>query len=171
MVPIRLITDDVSRRITYFYSKPFYTSFGLMFNPCFGAPLIVFFGSIGGWIIFVPLLLAWAGIFYLILSVKSKKIKKAKEVYEFGYETTIYFQGIDYNYSVQVNGAPQPMILLRINSETIKVKTFNQRVIRAFDVPVQRTYMMDKYPDIILPENLFSMNMANPSTKLRSIDM
>ncbi|WEA00431.1 hypothetical protein [Mucilaginibacter sp. SJ] len=128
----------MSRRITYFYSKPFYTSFGLMFNLCFGAPLIVFFGSIGGWIIFVPLLLAWAGIFYLILSVKSKKIKKAKEVYEFGYETTIYFQGIDYNYSVQVNGAPQPVILLRINSETIRVKTFNQRVIRALTFPFKR---------------------------------
>jgi len=171
MVPIRLVTDDVSRRIAYFYSKPFYTSFGLMFNLCFGAPLVFFGASMGGWEIFIPLFLIWAFIFYLIASVKTKKIKKAEEVYEFGYEAPVYFLGVDHNYNVQVNGAPQPVILLRVNNEVIKVKTFSQRVIRAFDVPEQKAYIMDKYPDIILPENLFTMNMANPSTKLRSIDM
>lgn len=171
MEPVRLVTDDVSRRITSFYSKPFYTSFGLMFTLCFGAPLVGTFGSMGGWKIFLPLLLIWGVIFYLILSVKIKKIKKAKEVYSFGRETIIHFQGLDYNYSVQVNGAPQPVILLGLNGETIKIKTFNQRVIRAFEVPVQKAYIMEKHPDVILPETLFTMNMANKPTKLRSIDM
>jgi len=171
MAPIRLVTADVSRRITYFYSKPFYTSIGLMFTLCFGAPLAAFACSSGDWRIFVPALLVWGVVFYLILSVKTRKIKKAREVYEFGREATIYFEGMDLNYSVQVNGAPQPVIVLRVNGEIVKVKTFNQRVIRAFDVPVQKAYILDKYPGIILPENLFTMDMAKQSPKFRSIEI
>ena len=171
MAPLRLITNDVNRRIRYFYSKPFYTNFGLMFTLCFGVPVIGCLGSIGGWRIFIPLLLVWGIIFYLILSVKSRKIKKAKEVFQAGRETTIYFQGLEYNYSVQVNGAPQTVILLRINGETIKVKTFNRRVIKAFEAPVQKAYIMDKYPDIILPETLFTADVTSQPTPLRSIDM
>jgi len=171
MPQIRLITDDVSRRINYFYSKPFYTNFGLMFTLCFGAPIVAVSAGLGGWYTFIPLLIVWAFIFYLILAVKGRKIKKAKEVFEFGREVTIYFEGLDYNYAMKINGAPQPVILLRLNGEIIKIKTFSQRVIRAFDAAVQKAYVMDKYPDVILPENLFTMELANKGTKSRSISM
>jgi len=167
----RAITADVRNRISYFYTRPFYTSFGLMFTLCFGAPVVGVLGSIGGWKIFTGLLLVWALIFYRILSVKTRKIKKAKEVYATGRTVTIYAEGLEHNYNTQINGAPQPVILLRVEGEIVKIKTFNQRVIRAFDVPVQQAYVLDKYPDILLPERLFTMDMANIPAKSRAIEL
>jgi len=142
-----------------------------MFTLCFGVPVVGCLGSIGGWRIFIPLALVWGGIFYLLLSVKAKKIKKAREVYLSGRETTIYFQGLDYNYNVKVNGAPQPVVLLRIGGETIRVKSFSRRVINAFSVPEQKAYVLDKYPDIILPEALVTGDLAAQSAAARSINM
>lgn len=172
MSSIRLLTDDVTRRIIYFYSKPFYTNFGFMFTLAFGLPLIGVVSAIGGWMALAALGALWFFLlFHFLYGIKLSKVKKAKEVYEFGPEEMIYFEGIGYNYGIKVNGAPQPVVSIRKNGETIRIKTFARQVIAAFEVAAQKAYVMDKYPEIILPETLFTMNIDGKQQKTRSINI
>ncbi|RFZ90393.1 hypothetical protein D0C36_21615 [Mucilaginibacter conchicola] len=171
MTAIRLLNNEAELRISYFYAKPFYMNFGFVFTLAFGLPIVATSFVLGNIYLSAGILLVWIALLYLILSVKKRKIKQAKEVYQFGSEEMIYFQGLSYNYGMKINGAPQPVINLNKNGELIQIKSFSRRVIAAFDAPVQKAYVLDKYPDIILPEKLFSM-ILNPRTeKTREINI
>jgi hypothetical protein len=107
----------------------------------------------------------------------NKKIARAKEVYQYGNEITIYLESGSRNYGKTMNGMPQRIINIRKNDELVSIKTFSPRVIAAFSVPQQKAYVYDKYPDIILPEIIFSNSFYNPSIvgqpqqKSRSIEI
>lgn len=96
-----------------------------------------------------------------------QKMSKAIEVYKFGNEVQIYLEEIFNNYGYRINGMPQKIIQIRKDNELLKVKTFSDRVIRAFTIPVQTAFIHNKYPNIILPSSIFSKNYYNPNQSFK----
>jgi len=177
----RILTADAANQVKYFYKTGVPFSWWTIAVVCPGASLVALLvpallGKFTALTFLVPVILFATAGFGIDQYFRNRKITRAKEVYQYGDEVTIYFESGTVNWGSKVNGAPQKLIYIRKGGETITIKTFEQKVKLAFEVPVQKAYYLTKYPDILLPQSIFSpgfYNLVNHQTNTtsRSINM
>ncbi len=174
---IRLETNEAEKQLRYFYKRPAYLAFGTFFILGFGMIIPIFGGLALGINPLWGILAFFAIVIFTDRYLLNKKMARAKEVYQYGDEVTIYLESESRNYGKTMNGMPERVINIRKNDELVSIKTFSPRVIGAFSIPQQKAYVYDKYPDIILPEIIFSSSFYNPAManeprqKSRSIEI
>lgn len=161
---MRLLTPTAIRQIAYFYKRPVPIGFGTIFAVAFVPWLPIVMGMIMNFNSFWLVVVVEVAIIGMDQYVFRRKITRAREVYQFGDEITIYLEGMGSNYGSKMNGAPQQVITIRKGGDTelLKIKTFSPRVVKAFSLPSQKAFILDKYPGILLPETIFSAGYFDP---------
>jgi hypothetical protein len=177
MNTIRLLTDEKTAQIKYFYKRPMRIGFGTIFILAFGVQAVIWASVFLNGNILINAILFVVVVIFLDQYKHYRKVARAKEVYQYGDEVTIGLVSVASNYGRKMNGMPQQIITINKGGEQISIKTFSASVIDAFSPFSQLAYVYTKYPDVILPSSIFSKSFYDPEKrlqpkpKIRSIDI
>lgn len=172
---MRILDEEKKLQIKNFYKPGISQLFFILFFGIFAITGIIQAFVFLSWIYAMIIFSISVIIVYFYISRIKKKVQNAFWVYENGSEVDIVFENITSNYSYRVNNMPQKIITIRIKQtdELINIKTFNHKLINAFSIPTQKAYTDPSYPNILIPESVFSgiMNNSNAKKVKRSISM